>query len=135
MCEWRWVPIRVNTRIYSLDNTGTFGELANEVEFVVDRAKSRWNEPVPPSRFEMPVPAGVTVVDVQRGTQYVTGNSDAGKNLADLAANAAATVQVDQPLKPQVTSWQWWAALAAAFIIVPMAIVVMRRESRRRALQ
>lgn len=85
-----WVPVKMMSEHFSANPKwkDTFGRVTGETVMVVDVARSSWNQDIPKEAFELPIPAGVEVVDFRRQVKYVTGSADPGKNIESLASDA-----------------------------------------------
>jgi len=77
-----WVPVKA---------AATFGppnRPSYVVEFEVDVARSRWNEPLSADTFALPIPEGIRVKDFRRGVAFISGEGDTGKEIDRLVENA-----------------------------------------------
>ncbi len=96
-----WVPLKVVTQLYDDDpDRQTFGELANEITLTVDQSKSTWNKSITEAAFQLTFPAGVQTNDYLREVSYVTGKSDPGKNLKDLASRTKQRLPIVSSVYP-----------------------------------
>ncbi len=140
--EWRqlaggvWVPVKATSHIYFLDPSQELhGEVGNEIELVVDVARSSWNVAVPEGAFRLPLPAGTKVTDMERGVRFVTGQADPGKHLADLAAHARQVAPVQMGLPVQESGWSWlvWGLLSGGVVLVIVALHFYRKHRFKHA--
>jgi hypothetical protein len=110
-----WVPIKVATKHFVSE--GKFaGNLHDEVVMEVALAQSTWNSEITASTFELNFPPGTQVVDTQRQVMYVTGKTDPGANLDELARSAKDVIRlVEAPASgPRRNEWGSGLLLAIA---------------------
>lgn len=138
--EWKslgggvWAPTKVVTRYYDEDpKWPTFGEVSSEEVLFVDIARSSWNQNISEETFNLPLPVGTQVTDTLRGVQYVTGQADPGKNLADLAAHAKRVVPypvASPPLSPQAWWQKGWVLAVSTVATVGLVLFFLLRYRR-----
>jgi hypothetical protein len=91
-----WAPIEV--AVTSLAGVGPIkGQPTQEAVTLVDMARSKWNEPVDESLFELAFPGGIFVLDDLRQITFVTGNSEPETDLEALAKSAQSVVPNRRP--------------------------------------
>jgi hypothetical protein len=137
--EWKaigkglWAPIRMITYQYASDasDAAALGQVVTETEMKLRVSESSWNKEIPEDRFRLPLPSGVTVTDLRRQLQYVTGASDPGKNLDDLIKHARSVTEATPMEPPTPEGWLNRRVLLLGLLILMalggIVFVVLRR--------
>lgn len=124
------VPVRSKTRIFDHADKGMLGEVLAEEVDEIDVSRSRWNLDVPDARFQLVIPAGVKLIDTTRNVRLITGQTDPGKNMDALIANAKSVIRFEPvaSTERQSSRWTWtWAAVAVSVGVVFFLVRYWRR--------
>lgn len=132
-----WAPTRMVSQHFDLDPKwpNTFGKVNDEVVLQVDLKLSSWNQDIPEDTFDLPLPAGATVTDFRREVKYVTGESDPGKNLDDLASHARDLVPIHLGVKPPSNRWTQPALITGSILVLAVVGLFIFFRRRRKRIQ
>lgn len=113
---------------------GFFKERICQKILSVDVSRSRWNTPLHDELFRIELPAGAKVIDEIRNVAYVTGKSDPGKNLDDLAKTARFVIKDIRPPLPTKPSrtWVYWSIGCGITVLLALGAVFLWHVRRKR---
>jgi hypothetical protein len=133
-----WVPVAGRDTFYETAKDKPFyGVPSRSISMDVNVGKSHWNEPIPASRFDLPIPAGTHVTDLPRHIVYTTGSADSGKNLSELVQHATELPRsrgtgLTAPPPPDGARF-WYVGLLVLNVGVVLALAMLIAWRRARA--
>jgi hypothetical protein len=121
------VPIEIVTESFSLNkNGGKYQEPFARTKLTVDTSRSHWNDSIDSKDFKLDFPTGSLVNDQVRDIAIVTGKSEPGANMDQLAADAQRVLEIQHAAPPSRSTKYWW--LSGTLIVVGISIALGWRK-------